>query len=131
MAKAVLDAKKHFVSVPLTRSFSFPHRIDGIAGAAKVMLRPASEGTGVIAGGSVRVVLELAGVKNAFGKQLGSGNALNNARATIDGLRRQRTMQMVAAERGLTMEELVGYQRAVPCSGLRPVLRVPVLQKRC
>ena len=110
VAKAVLDAKKHFVSVPLTRSFSFPHRIDGIAGAAKVMLRPASEGTGVIAGGSVRVVLELAGIKNAFGKQLGSGNPLNNARATVDGLRRQRTMQMVADERGLTMEELIGYQ---------------------
>lgn len=118
VAKAVLDAKKHFVSVPLTRSFSFPHRIDGIAGAAKVMLRPASEGTGVIAGGSVRIVLELAGIKNAFGKQLGSGNPLNNARATVDGLRRQRTMQMVAAERGLTMEELVGYQRAGPCLGL-------------
>lgn len=114
VAKAVLDAKKHFVSVPLTRSFSFPHRIDGIAGAAKVMLRPASEGTGVIAGGSVRIVLELAGIKNAFGKQLGSGNPLNNARATVDGLRRQRTMQMVAAERGLTMEELIGYQRAGP-----------------
>lgn len=112
VAKAVLDAKKHFIAVPLTRSFSFPHRIDGIAGAAKVMLRPASEGTGVIAGGAVRVVLELAGIKNAFGKQLGSGNPLNNARATVDGLARQRTLQMVADERGLTMEELIGRQGA-------------------
>ncbi|CAL8465621.1 g5157 [Coccomyxa elongata] len=107
--KAVTDAKKHFITVPLTRSSSFPHRFDGIFGAAKVMLRPAAEGTGVIAGGAVRVVLELAGIKNAFGKQLGSGNPLNNARATIEGLRAQRTLQMVADERGLSIADLMGY----------------------
>jgi small subunit ribosomal protein S5 len=61
----------------------------------QVMLRPAAEGTGVIAGGAVRVVLELAGVKNGFGKQLGSGNPLNNARATIEGLQSMRTFQEV------------------------------------
>jgi small subunit ribosomal protein S5 len=59
----------------------------------------------------VRVVLEMAGIKNAFGKQLGSGNPLNNARATIEGLRAQRTVQMVAAERGLTIQELMGYPK--------------------
>ncbi|CAL5223495.1 g6021 [Coccomyxa viridis] len=108
--KGVADAKKHLITVPLTRSFSFPHKFDGIFGAAKVMLRPASEGTGVIAGGAVRVVLELAGIKNAFGKQLGSGNPLNNARATIEGLRAQRTVQQVAEERGLTVAELMGFK---------------------
>lgn len=71
------------------------------------MLRPAAEGTGVIAGGAVRVVLELAGVKNAFGKQLGTGNPLNNARATIEGLRNMRTFEQVARERGVPLESLL------------------------
>ena len=80
------------------------------AGAAHVMLRPASEGTGVIAGGSVRVVLELAGVKNGFGKQLGSPNPLNTARATVDGLASQRTVDQVAAERGLSVVEMLTHK---------------------
>jgi len=105
--KAVVDAKRNLVSIPLTKNASFPHRFDGIFGAAKVMLRPASEGTGVIAGGAVRVVLELAGVKNAFGKQLGSSNPLNNARATLEGLESMRTFQQVAAERGIPLESLL------------------------
>ena len=71
------------------------------------MLRPAAEGTGVIAGGSVRVVLELAGVKNAFGKQLGTDTPLNTARATIEGLRNMRTFEMVAKQRGLPLEHLL------------------------
>lgn len=105
--KAVTDAKANLISVPLTKNKSFPHRFDGIFGSAKVMLRPAAEGTGVIAGGAVRVVLELAGVKNAFGKQLGSDNPLNNARATVEGLRSMRTFQQVAAERGVPLENLL------------------------
>lgn len=105
--KAAVDARRNLVTVPLSKSDSFPHRFDGIFGAAKVMLRPAAEGTGVIAGGAVRVVLELAGVKNAFGKQLGSDNPLNNARATVQGLRSMRTFQEVAAMRGLPLEELL------------------------
>ena len=109
--RAVVDAKKDLVTVPLTKTNSFPHRIDGIAGAAKVMLRPAAEGTGVIAGGAVRVVLELAGVKNAFGKQLGSDNPLNNARAALDGLRNLRTLKQVAADRGITVAELLGGKK--------------------
>lgn len=111
VAKAVVAAKNELVKVPLTRNSTFPHRIDGYFGAAKVMLRPAAEGTGVIAGGAVRVVLELAGVKNAFGKQLGSSNPLNNARAALEGLSQMRTLQDVAAQRDLTIEELMNRAR--------------------
>lgn len=86
--------------------FICDNRADGDFGAAKVMLRPASPGTGVIAGGSVRVVLEMAGVENALGKQLGSGNALNNARATVVAVQKMRQFREVALERGIPMEEL-------------------------
>jgi len=105
--KAAVDAKRNLVTVPLSKSSSFPHRFDGVFGAAKVMLRPAAEGTGVIAGGAVRTVLELAGVKNGFGKQLGSDNPLNNAKATVEGLRNMRTFKDVAAQRGLPLEYLL------------------------
>lgn len=108
MQKAVVDAKRHLVNVPVTRNASIPHRIDGFSGASQVMLRPAAEGTGVIAGGATRVVLELAGIKNVFGKQLGSPNPLNNARATVDGLENLRTFDQVARERGITREQLLG-----------------------
>ncbi|KAK6917585.1 Ribosomal protein S5, N-terminal [Dillenia turbinata] len=81
-------------------------RSDGDYGAAKVMLRPASPGTGVIAGGAVRIVLEMAGVENALGKQLGSNNALNNARATVVAIQKMRQFRDVARERGIPMEEL-------------------------
>ena len=108
VAKAVALAKTELVRVPLTNASTFPHRIDGYFGAAKVMLRPASEGTGVIAGGAVRVVLELAGIKNGFGKQLGSPNPLNNARAALVGLSEMRTLKEVAAQRDMTIEELMG-----------------------
>ncbi|CAI0468727.1 unnamed protein product [Linum tenue] len=79
---------------------------DGKYGAANVMLRPASPGTGVIAGGAVRIVLEMAGVENALGKQLGSNNALNNARATVVAVQKMRQFRDVARERGIPMEEL-------------------------
>ena len=75
-------------------------------GAATVMLRPAAPGTGVIAGGSVRTVLEMAGVENALGKQLRSNNALNNARATVVAIQSMRQFSQVALERGIPMEEL-------------------------
>ncbi|KAI8109771.1 hypothetical protein M9434_001050 [Picochlorum sp. BPE23] len=105
--KAAVDAKRNLVTVPLSKSYSFPHRFDGVFGAARVMLRPAAEGTGVIAGGAVRAVLELAGVKNGFGKQLGSDNALNNAKATVEGLKAMRTFKDVARERGLPLEHFL------------------------
>jgi small subunit ribosomal protein S5 len=81
--KAVLNGKKNLINVPLTLKDSIPHVINSTYGACSIMLRPASPGTGVIAGGSVRTVLELAGVKNILAKQFGSNNMLNNAKATI------------------------------------------------
>ena len=84
--KGVTDGKKHIVNVPLTSSDSIPHPTTGRFGAAKLVLLPSSPGSGVIAGSSIRTVLELAGIKNILSKQLGSNNLLNNARATINGL---------------------------------------------
>ena len=104
--KSAIDARRNIVTVPMTKYLTFPHRADGDFGAAKVMLRPASPGTGVIAGGAVRIVLELAGVENALGKQIGSDNALNNARATVVAVLKMKQFSEVAEERGLPMEEL-------------------------
>lgn len=84
--KGVTDGKKNIISVPLTSSSSIPHPTNGRFGAAKLVLRPSAQGSGVIAGSSIRTVLELAGIKNILSKQLGSKNLLNNARATIQGL---------------------------------------------
>jgi len=84
--KGVSDGKKHIITVPLTTSDSIPHPTKGRFGAAKLVLIPSSPGSGVIAGSSIRTVLELAGIKNILSKQLGSNNLLNNARATINGL---------------------------------------------
>merc|ERR1712032_1020167 len=86
VTKVVKGGKKHIISVPLTSSNSIPHPTSGKFGAAKLVLRPSAPGSGVIAGSSIRTVLELAGIKNILSKQLGSNNLLNNARATIDGL---------------------------------------------
>jgi small subunit ribosomal protein S5 len=104
--KGVADGKKHLVEVPLTKSNSIPHPVNGIGGGAKVMMRPAAPGTGVIAGGAVRTVLELAGVRNILAKQLGSGNPLNNARAAANALSSLRTFSEVAEERGIPLESL-------------------------
>jgi len=84
--KAILNGKKNLISVPLTILSSIPHVIESSYGACQIMLRPASLGTGVIAGGSVKAVLELAGIKNILAKQFGSSNILNNAKATIRAL---------------------------------------------
>ena len=81
--KATLNGKKNLINVPLTNHLSIPHVIYSSFGACKIMLRPSTPGTGVIAGGSIRTVLELAGIKNVVGKQFGSSNILNNAKATI------------------------------------------------
>jgi small subunit ribosomal protein S5 len=104
--KGVADGKKHLVDVPLTKSNSIPHPTNGLGGAAKVMMRPAAPGTGVIAGGAVRTVLELAGVRNVLAKQLGSDNPLNNARAAVNALDSLRTFSEVAEERGISVEKL-------------------------
>ena len=81
--KAVISGKKNLINVPLTSKYSIPHVIQTKFGACKLMLRPASTGTGVIAGGSIRTVLELAGIQNISAKQFGSSNILNNAKATV------------------------------------------------
>ncbi len=104
--KGVADGKKHLVDVPLTKNNSIPHPSTGVGGGAKVMMRPAGPGTGVIAGGSVRTVLELAGVKNVLAKQLGSDNPLNNARAAVEALASLRTFSEVAEERGIPIEKI-------------------------
>lgn len=106
ITKAAMNGRRNLVTVPLTKYSTFPHRADADYGAARVMLRPACPGSGVIAGGAVRVVLEMAGVENALGKQLRSKNPLNNARATIKATQMMRQFKDVAAERGLPMEQL-------------------------
>lgn len=104
--KGVADGKKGLVTVPLTTNSSIPHPSHGRGGGAAVMMRPASPGTGVIAGGAVRTVLELAGVKNILAKQLGSDNPLNNARAALNALSSLRTLGDVAADRGVPIEKM-------------------------
>lgn len=104
--KGVADGKKQLVDVPLTKASSIPHLSRGAAGGASVIMRPAAPGTGVIAGGAVRTVLELAGVKNILAKQLGSDNPLNNARAAVNALEALRTFAEVAQERGVPLEQI-------------------------
>ena len=102
--KAKTDARKNLITFPLTKSLSIPHDIIGRFGACKIVLRPAPEGSGVIAGGAVRIVLEVAGVKNVIAKQLGSNNLLNNARATSSGLNQLTTKSEVSKKRNLALE---------------------------
>ncbi|MBW2470474.1 MAG: 30S ribosomal protein S5 [Deltaproteobacteria bacterium] len=103
--KGVERARKDMQQVALT-STTIPHEIVGKYGAGSVMLKPASEGTGVIAGGGVRAVLEAAGVQNVLTKCLGSHNPHNLVKATLDGLRRLRSAERIAALRGIKTEEL-------------------------
>jgi small subunit ribosomal protein S5 len=99
--KAKTDARKNLIKLPITKSFSIPHRVIGTFGACKIIMRPSIEGSGVIAGGAVRIVLEVAGVKNVIAKQLGSNNLLNNARASICALQNLTTKSQVAKKRNL------------------------------
>lgn len=103
--KGVERAKKDMSSVSLT-DVSIPHEIKGHYGAGKVLLKPASAGTGLIAGGPVRAVLEAAGVTNILTKCLGSHNPHNMVKATLDGLRSLRTAESIATMRGKTVEEI-------------------------
>ena len=104
--KAIEDAKKNIIIVPITGT-TIPHTVTGKFGAGKVFLRPAAEGTGVIAGGPVRAVLELAGVQDVLSKSLGSATPINIVRATVEGLKELRNVDMVAKMRGLTPEEVL------------------------
>ena len=106
--KGVEDAKKNLIRVPVVEGGTIPHETIGRFGAARVMLKPASEGTGVIAGGAVRAVAELAGISNILTKSLRSDNQINIVRATIAGLQSMKSAEQVAKLRGKTVEEILG-----------------------
>ncbi len=105
--KGVEDAKKHLIHVPIVNT-SIPHESVGLFGTGKVVLLPAPEGTGVIAGGAARAVLELAGVKDIRTKSYGTNNKINMVKATLAGLRQLRSAEQVAKLRGKTVEEILG-----------------------
>lgn len=105
--KATEDAKKNLIEVPMVGT-TIPHRNLGVFGAGRVLLMPAAEGTGVIAGSSVRTVLEAAGIKDVRAKSIGSNNTANMAYATLEGLRDLTTVEKVARLIGKTAEEILG-----------------------
>lgn len=105
--KAIADGRKNLITVPIFKT-TIPHMITGRSGAGNVVLKPASQGTGVIAGGAVRAVLELCGIENILSKSLGSKSPLNAANATLNALKELRTFKDVAAQRGISMKQLLG-----------------------
>ncbi|WP_285694710.1 30S ribosomal protein S5 [Actinomadura sp. NBRC 104412] len=105
IAKGVEEAKKHFFKVPRIQG-TIPHQVQGEAAAGVVLLRPASPGTGVIAGGPVRAVLECAGIHDVLSKSLGTDNAINIVHATVDGLKSLKRPEEIAAKRGLPIEDV-------------------------
>jgi small subunit ribosomal protein S5 len=111
ISKAVEDARKNLFTVP-KHGTTVTHEILGRFDAARVFIRPASEGTGVIAGGGVRAVLELAGIRDVLAKSLGTTNPINMAKATVDGLKKLRRPEDVAKARGKTISEVLPYRAA-------------------
>lgn len=105
IAKAVDDAKKNLIKVPILNG-TIPHEQKGKYGAGKVFIKPAADGTGVIAGGAMRAVLEIAGVQNVLAKSMGSSNPHNVVKATIDALKSLRSPMDIARARGISLEKL-------------------------
>lgn len=106
ISKAIKAAEKNVIKVDLVDNRTLSHEVTGVCGAAKVLIRPAKEGRGIIAGGPVRNVLELAGVKDIVSKSLGSNTQINTARATMDALKKQKSRAHVALLRGKKVEEI-------------------------
>ncbi|MDD3048903.1 MAG: 30S ribosomal protein S5 [Bacilli bacterium] len=105
--KAIQSATKNLIKVPLVENRTIPHGEIGVSGAAKVLIKPAKASNGIIAGGPVRAVLELAGIQDVISKSLGSNTKINMARATINALKAQHTVEDVARLRGKTVEEIL------------------------
>ncbi len=106
--KGTEDAKKNLFTVPVTDEKSVPHEIIGEFGAGRVLIKPAVPGTGVMAGGPVRAIMELAGIQNVITKSLGTSNALNIVKAAAEGLKAMESPEQVAERRGVTVDEMFG-----------------------
>lgn len=107
--KGIDYAKKNMIKVPIVNT-TLPHEVIGEFGSARVLIKPAAPGTGVIAGGAVRAVMELAGVKNVRAKCIGSSSAINIVKAAIAGLQEMRTAEQVAKDRGISVEAVTGQE---------------------
>lgn len=110
--KGVEDAKKNMFKVPLTEEGTLPHDIIGEYGAGRVLIKPAAPGTGVIAGGAARAVMELAGVSDCFAKSLGTDNVMNVVKATAEGLKAMQSPQEVSERRGMSVSKMYGWKES-------------------
>ena len=108
--KGVEDAKKNMFSVPLTAEKTLPHEIIGEYGAGRVLIKPATPGTGVIAGGAARAVMELAGVADCFAKSRGTDNVMNVVKATAEGLKNMESPEQVSERRGMSVSKIYGWK---------------------
>ena len=106
--KAIQDANKKMITIPLIDGRTVAHEMVGTSGAARVIIKPAPAGTGIIAGGSVRAILELAGIRDVVSKSLGARTKINTATAALNALKVMKTVEQVAALRGKTVEEILG-----------------------